>query len=385
VVIPNDLRRNQPLVNDKYATKAFHDVTGVSPSQLQSEIFNGTFQNLSFPDCVQKYAVQYNTEWSTLLLVSDGELVGNSSSLRAITPIPLHGEGYFIDVPAEGNWMALIRRWKSIYRSDAEKWEKEDRLIRVSYWNYPKRSFRLNGSDDWSSFYDFRESVLRETNGTADDIQQLIHDVDTFGAFIGAHNPDDEQLDQFLETDSNWLNSSWAAQVAFRTDAPSGGKPVSYAHDYRPNVTISHCMAKVADQQCQLYFSLPICLAVIGCNIAKVFCMILAARTNYREILLTIGDALSSFLDKPDVTTKGRCFLSRSQMTRGPRAWNPDTNGSTDRIPLNDILANRRSRQTSYPALLPKKKLWWQAASWMRWTITLLLCVHSQTNCTCSL
>jgi hypothetical protein len=278
--------------------------------------------------------------------------------------------------------MALIRRWKSISRSDAENWEKEVKLIRASYWNYPKRSFRLTGSKAWLSFGEFLNAMF-VTN---------THDVNTLGAFVGAHDPDDEQLDQFLETDSNWLNSSWAAQVAFRTDAPSGGMPFGDTYhnrpsvnDYRPNITISRCMAKAADQQCQLYFSLPICLAVIGCNIVKVFCMILAARTNYREILLTIGDALSSFLDKPDVTTKGRCFLSRSQMTRGPRAWNPDTSGSTDRIPLDDIPANRRSRQTSYPALLPKKKLWWQAVSWKRWTITLLLCIHSQTNCTCSL
>ncbi|PLN76236.1 hypothetical protein BDW42DRAFT_188808 [Aspergillus taichungensis] len=110
------------------------------------------------------------------------------------------------------------------------------------------------------------------------------------------------------------------------------------------------------DEKCQLYFSLPICLAVVICNIIKVICMYLTARTDRTGVLLTVGDALSSFLDKPDRMTKGRCFLSRHDMM----GWHALSICPSKRLPV-----------ARYPESLPRSELWCRSTGWGPWTWTM--------------
>ena len=85
---------------------------------------------------------------------------------------------------------------------------------------------------------------------------------------------------------------------------------------------VRHCLAKTELEKCKLQFSFPILVVVIIGNMTKAICMIIIARRKGPEPLVTLGDAIDSFLACPDVTTKASCI------TGNTRLKNRDTWGS---------------------------------------------------------
>lgn len=82
-MIPNDLGRNESLVNDRYAARSFYDIVGFSADDVHAEIFNGTFQNLTMSECFDKYSVDYNSDGGTLLLVANGTNLYSGASVSS--------------------------------------------------------------------------------------------------------------------------------------------------------------------------------------------------------------------------------------------------------------------------------------------------------------
>ena len=78
---------------------------------------------------------------------------------------------------------------------------------------------------------------------------------------------------------------------------------------------ISHCMAQPATPHCEIQYNAMILLAVICCNFFKMLAMVFLLRSTASEPLVTIGDAIASFLEKPDFTTEGMCLTKRSRFT----------------------------------------------------------------------
>ena len=69
------------------------------------------------------------------------------------------------------------------------------------------------------------------------------------------------------------------------------------------NTPISHCLAERARQRCRIRFSIGLIGGVIACNILKIICMgYMVWRLDLRP-LVTIGDALASFLESPGQST----------------------------------------------------------------------------------
>ena len=94
-------------------------------------------------------------------------------------------------------------------------------------------------------------------------------------------------------------------------------------------VDIARCKSEVTDEKCKVQFSLEIMIIVICCNLVKAYCMITAVVRSHEPTLVTLGDAVESFLRAPDPTTKGMCFADR-EFIRGewkhwwrtrPRKW----------------------------------------------------------------
>ncbi|KAL4757010.1 uncharacterized protein BDW70DRAFT_153695 [Aspergillus foveolatus] len=133
----------------------------------------------------------------------------------------------------------------------------------------------------------------------------------------------------------------------------------------------SYCLVKLNKTNCQLYFHLPICLVVISCNIVKLVCMYMAARIRQKQILFTLGDALASFLDRPDTMTRGKCLMSWSDFINALRP-RQNTVGSIARVPLVMVQLEQDIREGAYGRINPRKKRWYHAVSWRRWTITIL-------------
>ena len=94
-------------------------------------------------------------------------------------------------------------------------------------------------------------------------------------------------------------------------------------------VEIAGCKSEVTDEKCKVQFSLDIMIVVICCNLVKACSMIMAVFRSREPTLVTLGDAVDSFLRVPDPTTMGVCFADRQFIERewmhgwraGPRQW----------------------------------------------------------------
>ena len=94
-------------------------------------------------------------------------------------------------------------------------------------------------------------------------------------------------------------------------------------------VEIAECRSEITDEKCKVQFSLDIMIVVIFCNLVKACCMILVLVRSREPTLVTLGDAIDSFLRIPDTATIGMCFADRSFINRewrsgrrtGPRQW----------------------------------------------------------------
>ena len=92
---------------------------------------------------------------------------------------------------------------------------------------------------------------------------------------------------------------------------------------------ISGCKSERTVEKCKVQFSLGIMIVVICCNLVKACSMVMAVVRSREPTLVTLGDAVDSFLRTPDPTTMEICFADRRFIKRewrrgwraGPRQW----------------------------------------------------------------
>lgn len=73
---------------------------------------------------------------------------------------------------------------------------------------------------------------------------------------------------------------------------------------------VSYCLSEPAVQQCRLYGNILLILVVVATNIVQAIILIVVIFQSGSSPLLTIGDALSSFLEVSDNTTRNMCLAS---------------------------------------------------------------------------
>ena len=93
---------------------------------------------------------------------------------------------------------------------------------------------------------------------------------------------------------------------------------------------IEYCLAKKINSQCRLDVSRPIMVIVLICNVVKTICFLMTLLIGGSMYpLVTNGDAVQSFLLRPDIKLQGRCLISRSDVDGKdfwseqslPRSW----------------------------------------------------------------
>jgi hypothetical protein len=103
---------------------------------------------------------------------------------------------------------------------------------------------------------------------------------------------------------------------------PSTWAPFSQQVDYGLSQTV--------EQQCQLQFGLPLVAVVILFNAIKLGLMLSMAVGKKESRIHTIGDAIRSYLQEPDHTTKNSCLKTvddfrrtyfTSSVSRKPWKW----------------------------------------------------------------
>ncbi|CAK4031371.1 Hypothetical predicted protein [Lecanosticta acicola] len=78
---------------------------------------------------------------------------------------------------------------------------------------------------------------------------------------------------------------------------------------------IEYCLSRLTPQHCTVQFSVQILAAVICMNAMKSICMFLALYRQKETTLVTIGDAVASYLERPDDLTAGRCLMERKDIS----------------------------------------------------------------------
>ena len=145
---------------------------------------------------------------------------------------------------------------------------------------------------------------------------------------------------------SLWITVGLPGQIINATNA----KYWAYNDGTYP---ISYCLSTKFEDRCELQFSVAIMIIVITCNFTKLVCMIWMAWKSNSRPLVTLGDAIASFLNQPDPTTNGMCLDEKVDFFES-RNW--------------------RSLPSRYK---PKRYLWFNAASLKRWYISNMLCFLS--------
>lgn len=140
---------------------------------------------------------------------------------------------------------------------------------------------------------------------------------------------DDTFRDNILNTEFIAKPQSWSIYIdEFGDISPSRSEWNLYITE---QIHIQYCLSKPEEEHCKLEFSLAIMIVVIICNTMKAICMGIIAWKHDTEPLVTLGDALASFLDRYDTTTRGHCirgkvhFEKRRAWDRHPSRWDQNT------------------------------------------------------------
>jgi hypothetical protein len=349
-VIPTDFGPDEHLVDGRDAEK-FRSVTGFDADEIRNDILSGSLRNISLTECAMLSGVPVGTEIGLLLVVTDRQYSYERS-------------GWLDRINASDSEAWDYQYTGAMWTSQIMKTLNDEYYVNPEHWQYPAWSFRNttgpstnDSSDEWQDYGDLYKGP------------KYSNDKAILSNYILIHNPDEPELRNILDTSSIWQNATWAQQLDVRIDTPrENGVSLSSGG---PGVVIpSHCLVKPVDAHCELYTNIPICVVVIACNIIKLVCMYLAARVRHKEILLTIGDAIASFLDSPDATTKGKSGMSRSQC----RAMSVQ----------NLVGSSYDSQSTSPPPehaspfgiisiVSLRRRRWYHAVGWRRWTVTIFL------------
>ncbi|KAF2023861.1 hypothetical protein EK21DRAFT_118353 [Setomelanomma holmii] len=114
----------------------------------------------------------------------------------------------------------------------------------------------------------------------------------------------------------------------------------------------SYCLSEILPQRCQVQFSQTILYVVIVCNVIKLGLMVFILWRLDEETVVTVGDAVQSFIKQPDTSTSDCCLMSRYDVDK---LWaKPD---------------NRNSQRYT----LERRRAWASAVSGRRWSLSLIL------------
>lgn len=344
IVASSDFDFDHPPSNDTDFANCFEDNIAMS----MSDFYSGEFERLETEQCKDTYAVDFLAGRGNLIIITNNSTVDNKSLLSAGSH---NGPSTFGDNPF--GWMCEYLGRIDIPTGDpGSDWEKncqKKNLIGnwsalAKPWTFPLVTATVFTNDTYTlsiqNITDFKWDIGYN--------HEYYRDLDTLDEFM-SYYPKAEEMQQYLDDANRWKNSSWASNI---TIEPAGFQCAENAtgrsHSREEPYIVDHCRSQKFDEKCQLVFNLPICLAVIFCNAAKVCCMFLTAHDERREIFLTVGDAVSSFMDKPDTMTQGNCLLSKFDITK--------------------------SRQST--TLQPGKKRWMKSVSTSYWVGTISLYVH---------
>jgi hypothetical protein len=77
------------------------------------------------------------------------------------------------------------------------------------------------------------------------------------------------------------------------------------------DVRIAHAFSRIVDRKSKIVMSMDFMIVVMSFNLVKVAIMVWILVTDQSEYLVTLGDAVASFLERSDTCTIGQCMLGK--------------------------------------------------------------------------
>ena len=157
-----------------------------------------------------------------------------------------------------------------------------------------------------------------------------------------------------------WLCSEANCQNPCQPQVPA---LLQNANNWRPfndrgHVNIDHCLSQKTPEHCKLQFSVDLAILVLVMNFLKLVLMVYTATGLIDAPLVTTGDAVASFLEKEDPTTRNMCLVSASEIKGSDRT-------SLCRDKVFDLTSPREWKDTKFR--------YGSVVSGKRWTFSLLL------------
>ncbi|KAJ8111878.1 hypothetical protein OPT61_g5625 [Boeremia exigua] len=84
---------------------------------------------------------------------------------------------------------------------------------------------------------------------------------------------------------------------------------------------VRSCLSEPTGQKCKLNFSVHLFIIVIAFNALKVLAILISVFTLRNDPLLTVGDAVASFLRYPDATAHNMCLVSQQGIHSAGKDW----------------------------------------------------------------
>ncbi|PYI03206.1 hypothetical protein BO78DRAFT_410014 [Aspergillus sclerotiicarbonarius CBS 121057] len=348
--------------------ECFEPNTAMNMTTFYADLPN--FNNLTRKECLERTLTNFPADVGTLILVTSNLTVANESLQWVDVGNPPSSYGDSVGYSFE--WLCD--------QLDMDNYCTRSRLLRaVDSWAVPSivpwSGPVVNATVDLPrgpATINGKVPNLYEMNSYGEWPVSLEYDFDSLATELQAF-PTEYHLQQSLDNVTNWSNSTWAQAVrlqatdeeACSADFSTTLIPTSTGQTAYP---VEYCLSQKTTEHCELQFSPTICMVVIACNVIKFLCMLLTARCDRKDIFLTVGDAMASFLTRPDPTTERMGLLSRSNLTAGPQPWQ-------SRREKYWRVAGKNASQPQAWAKLPPRQRWMRAVRLGQWITTISVCL----------
>lgn len=324
----------------------YEDLVGIDVVQVQAMYQGKELEFLGKEDCIKTYGAAFLSNRRTLLLVTNDSSISSLGLFVGVGSLPTSVD----DNQNPFDWMCTGHDSELLAYGDigsgTSQCFQSAVLKHVNDWTVTAEPFARNdivvtGKDfaftgqNYSGLLD--SSLPQSTQG----------DIMGLGGFLrleASFNTVNETLG-FIQSQS-WQTPSFESQLnVYMSDSvcATASRALSFSQYY----SVDYCLSEKVEEHCRVMYSPAICLLIIVCNAVKVICIMFTIRLRRKELLFTVGDAISSFIKYPDRTTLGRSWVDRKK--------------------ANAVFAKPRPVKSR---TLPPRRRWLHAVGRRRWALS---------------
>lgn len=355
MVGPSDYNSSKPLdVSDEVAS-CFPEKLGQSYSKFNDEFNTGNYEVLNKQQCMDRLAVNFPSSQGTVMILSKNLTSGDEFPFASVG-LGNSIQEISVDWPSY-QWMCPLVTPNGCpiadMKDDIDHWS-----VSAVPWVAPE--WRVTVPARNGQMVTYQESNY---TGCVDTMSvEYCIDFDSVGRLAWEYGGcSAHKFNSTLHDTRSWQDPSWAAAVRFeQTNATCRSTGSSIATgQIGDSFTVDGCLTMSVDERCQLLFIPSFAIVVIACGVIKLVCICCIAYHAPSNKLLTVGDAIASFLTSPDPHTTARGLASKRDCNTGPYSWN--------------FKGHHLQVATQSQLLSTKRKCWWQAGSPFLWTVTILM------------